>query len=31
MSEISAKDWELIGLFEQEPERQGLDPIWLVV
>lgn len=29
MNEISAKDWELLGLFEQEPERQGLDPVWL--
>lgn len=29
MNEISAKEWELLGLFEQEPERQGLDPVWL--
>lgn len=29
MNEISAKDWELLGLFEREPDRQGLDPVWL--
>ena len=29
MNEITAQDWELYGLFEQEPIRQELDENWL--
>lgn len=29
MKEISAEEYELIGLFGREPERQGLDDLWL--
>ena len=28
MNEISAEEFELLGLFEEEPQRQGLDDAW---
>lgn len=29
MDELSAEEWELLALFEKEPERQGFDDIWM--
>ncbi|WP_444924728.1 hypothetical protein ACJJH9_06855 [Microbulbifer sp. DLAB2-AF] len=29
MKAISAEEYKLLGLFEREPERQGLDDLWL--
>lgn len=30
MKKINAEEYELLSLFEREPERQGLDDLWLL-